>query len=89
MWHFKKPAFLNRGTDLSKPVAASLILSVISLAASIGVAHWSWLLLDEQISLRKDFMELRNEQTQSNQQYEYWLGKLREERLDWQKMNGN
>lgn len=77
---FRKPAFLSRGQDLPQPVVAALIVSVVALTISIGVARWSWLLLDEQITMRKDFMELRNEQTQTNQQYEYWLGKLQAER---------
>jgi hypothetical protein len=85
MWPFKKR------TDVLKkqlePVAAwAIVLSVVALAAALGVARWSWLMLDEQISLRKEFVELKNEQVQTNIQYEYWLGKIRAERDEMRKL---
>jgi hypothetical protein len=86
MWPFKKRDTL--ATKQIDPAAAwALIVSAVALMASLGVARWSWLLLDEQVQLRKDFIELKNEQEQSNIQYEYWLGKLKDERAAWQKMN--
>lgn len=75
---FFKKSDLN--VDLPKPLAAAVVISVVSLAVSLGIARWSWLLLDEQIELRNEFMLLQNSQEQTRQQYEYWLSKLQEER---------
>ncbi len=84
MWPFsKKPV----SADLPPVVAASIIISAVALMLSAGVLRWSWLLVDEQIRIRKDVMELQNTQEQVNIQYEYWLGKLQDERAEWQKMN--
>ncbi len=60
--------------------AAAIIISAVSLAASLGTARWAWLLLDEQIKIRKEFMEIRNDQKQTTQQYEFWLKRLQDER---------
>ena len=86
MWPFKKRAEAPK-RQIEPAAAAAIIISTIALAASFGVARWSWLLLDEQIALRKDFAALKNEQEQTNLQYEYWLGKLKAERAEWVRMN--
>jgi len=65
--------------NISGPVMSAIVISVISLALSAGVMRWSWLLLDEQIRLRQDFMRLKNQQDQVNIQYEAWLKKVQQE----------
>jgi hypothetical protein len=77
---FKKPSFFTRGPEIPKPMVAAVIISVVALAAALGTARWSWLLLDEQIKLREEFMQLRNTQEQTAIQYEFWLEKLQAER---------
>lgn len=78
MWKFWKKR--DPAKQLPPGVAAAIIVSMVALCLSIGVARWSWLMLDEQIRLRKDFADLRNEQDQANIQYEYWNAKVQEER---------
>jgi hypothetical protein len=85
MWPFKKK--VPPSLEVSPMVAAALIVSAFAVALAAGALRWSWLLLDEQLRIRKDFMDLRNEQVQTGQQYEYWLGKLQAERAESQKMN--
>lgn len=77
MWKWKR----NRSekTDrkqIPNSVSVAVILSVIALAASFGVARWSWLLLDEQLDLRKELHNLEARQEQVEIQYEFWLGQL-------------
>lgn len=79
MWPFRKkekqyqPKFSNSS-------AIAIIIAVISLAVAAGVARWSWLMLDEQIQLRKDFEQLKARQDQVGIQYEFWLKQIQEER---------
>jgi hypothetical protein len=81
MWPFKK----KDSQDIPLAAAAAIIISAVSLAASLGTARWSWLLLDEQIKLRKEFMEVKNDQEQTTQQYEFWLKRLQDERVKYMK----
>lgn len=78
MWPFKKKDPMSQ--DIPMAAAAAIIISAVSLAASLGTARWSWLLLDEQIKMRKEFMELKNDQEQTKLQYEFWLKRLQDER---------
>jgi hypothetical protein len=78
MWPFKKKS--PSPADLPAPMVAAVLVSVFALAVSLGVARWSWLLLDEQIRMRKEFKQMRSDLEQTNTQYEYWLGKVQEER---------
>ncbi|MEY4723413.1 MAG: hypothetical protein RLZZ324_926 [Candidatus Parcubacteria bacterium] len=82
MWPFKKRSTLNAAKNLPGPVIAAILVSVVSLCVAAGVARWSWLLLDEQVQLRKDFVELKNHTDQTDIQYEAWLAKLKQERVD-------
>lgn len=66
--------------------AAAIVISTISMAASIGVARWSWLLVEEQISLRQDFMNLKTSQEQLGIQYEFWNKQLQKEREEIKKL---
>jgi|GEM_PF-1944127 hypothetical protein len=79
----QKIAGLFRRSDKPKiPTATvtAILLGVIALAVAAGLFRWSWIILDEQISLRRDFMELQNQQEQLNIQFDFWNGKLQEER---------
>ena len=78
MWKFWK---CKEGAGaISGAVMAAIVISTISLVLAAGVARWSWLMLDEQIQLRKDFEKLKNDQAQTQIQYEFWLQKLQKER---------
>ena len=81
MWPFKKK---ENGLEkrIEPAVAASLLIATIALVGAVGVARWSWLLLDEQTNLRRDFVKLQNDQQQTYIQYEFWLNQLKQERLD-------
>jgi len=59
---------------------AAFVVAFVSLCAAAGVARWSWLLLDEQVALRKEVMKLRSQQEQVHIQYERWLQKVQQER---------
>ena len=71
----------NKKSDINKipnSVAVAILLAVIALTTSLGVARWSWLLLDEQLDLRRELNELQMRQTQVETQYEFWLGQVEE-----------
>jgi len=82
MWPFKKKILTPEEEPERMPyaTAAAIIIAVIALALAAGVCRWSWLLMDEQIQLRKDFMQLKNSQDQSNIQYEFWSKEIQKER---------
>lgn len=65
---------------LDGPVAVAIVISVIALALAIGAARWSWLVLDEQVKIRREFVELKGREEQVNLQYEFWLNRLQAER---------
>ncbi|MFH1047815.1 MAG: hypothetical protein V1738_05930 [Patescibacteria group bacterium] len=79
MWPFRKnnDEYQIRFTNSAM---IAIVVAAISLAISIGVARWSWLLLDEQIMLRNEYEELRARQDQVGIQYEFWLQQLQQER---------
>ena len=79
MWK-RKNSEKNDMNKIPNSVAIAILLAVVALTASLGVARWSWLLLDEQLDLRKELNELRVRQTQVETQYEFWLGQVQEER---------
>ncbi len=68
-----------KDVNFNYPTMIAVILSVISLAIAIGLVRWSWLLLDEQVTLRKDFVDLTARQDQIDIQYEFWLEQLEED----------
>ena len=74
------PFFKKNEEKIPTSTVAAILVACLSLILSFGVIRWSWLLLDEQIQLRKDFMELKEEQAQVNIQYEFWLKKIQDER---------
>jgi hypothetical protein len=75
------------GKDSIPPATAvAIFVSIISLGLIIGVTRWSWLLLDEQVRLRQEFMELKAKQEQINIQYEFWSDQLQKERAEIQKL---
>ncbi|MBU0625429.1 hypothetical protein KKF05_03740 [Patescibacteria group bacterium] len=74
MWPFHKKD--GHQIKFSNPVVVAIVLAVISLAISAGVARWSWLILDEQIQLRNEVEELKARQDQVGIQYEFWLNEL-------------
>lgn len=85
MWPFsKKP---TPSLDIPPMIAVAVVASAMALFVSCGVMRWSWLLLDEQIRMRNEFMGLKNDQEQTKIQYEYWLNKLQAERAEGQEMN--
>jgi hypothetical protein len=59
-------------TKIPAATAAAVIMSAAALAFSIGVARWSWLILDEQIRLREDFTELKNDFAQMEIEFGVW-----------------
>lgn len=79
MWPFKRRGDAPRKESLSRAEFAAVIVAFLSLMVSVGVARWSWLLLDEQIALREEFEQLRNDQKQTEIQYGVWLDRLKEE----------
>jgi len=78
MW----PSREDKGKNITipYPMLIAVIISFITLAISVGLIRWSWLLLDEQVRLRKDFVDLSARQDQVGIQYEFWLEQLQEER---------
>ncbi|MEA3249767.1 MAG: hypothetical protein U9Q03_05445 [Patescibacteria group bacterium] len=76
MW----PSREDKGNNITipYPMMIAIIISVISLMISIGVARWSSLLLEEQLELRKEFVDLNARQDQVGIQYEFWLEQLEE-----------
>ena len=74
--------FLKKGNgeEISFPVAVAVFLAAASLAAA-GVALYiaAGPVLEEQIALRREFMELKGQQEQVNIQYEAWLKKAKKE----------
>lgn len=65
--------------------AAAIIISAVSLAFAIGVARWSWLILDEQLVLRREFMDLKLSQEQLNIQFDFWSTQIQKEREELRK----
>jgi hypothetical protein len=80
MWPFRNKHDDEYQLRFSNSAMIAIVVAAISLAISIGVVRWSWLLLDEQIQLRNDFQELQARQDQVGIQYEFWLQQLQEER---------
>lgn len=66
--------------EIPPATAAAILLAVVALAIAIGVARWSWLILDEQLKLRQDFMDLKTSQEQLNTQFDFWDKKVESER---------
>ena len=79
MWPFRRNNDEYQAR-FSNSTMVAIVVAAISLAVSIGVARWSWLLLDEQILLRNEFEELKARQEQVGIQYEFWLEQLQAER---------
>lgn len=78
MWPFRPQQ--ERQITLSKEGAAAIILAVLSFAIAGIASYTAWSLFDEQVRLRKDFVELGERQQQVEIQYEYWLRRLQDER---------
>ncbi len=66
--------------------AVALFIAIIALALVAGVARWSWLLMDEQLQLRRDFTDLKSAQDQLNIQFEFWSDQLQKERAEIRKL---
>jgi len=62
--------------------AAAIGIAVASLALAAGVCRWSWLIVDEQVRLRQDFMQLKNDQEQLYTQFEFWNQQVQKERRE-------
>lgn len=77
MWKFGKK---SDKAQIPNSVAVAIILAVTAFAVAAGVMRWSWLIMDEQIVLRKELNKLEVRQSQVETQYEFWLGQLQEER---------
>jgi hypothetical protein len=54
----------------------AIVISIISIAISIGIARWTWLIFDEQVAIRQDFNDIEFRQEQVETQYEFWLEEL-------------
>jgi hypothetical protein len=78
MWPFRRNDDENQ-VKFSNSAMIAVVVAAISLAISVGVARWSWLLLDEQVQLRTDFEELKARQDQVGIQYEFWLKQVQDE----------
>lgn len=65
---------------ISAPAMAAIVVAVLSLVLSAGIARWSWLLMEEQMALRYDFENLKMAQEEINVQYEFWLEQLETKR---------
>lgn len=81
------PFFQKGVSDKTIPgwTAAAIIISAVSLAFAIGVARWSWLILDEQLVLRREFMDLKLSQEQLNIQFDFWGAQIQKEREELRK----
>jgi hypothetical protein len=77
MFSFGKKEEKNAIADST---AATVILAIISLCLALGAARWSWATTEEQIQLRQDFNELKNQQDQLKMQFDFWDAKVTEER---------
>jgi hypothetical protein len=74
------PFCKNRGEEIPFPVAVAIFLSAAALAAGgVGLYIAAGPVMEEQLALRRDFMELKNQQEQVNIQYEAWLNKAKKE----------
>lgn len=77
MFPFKKKEDHN---SISLPTALALLLATLALAVAIGAARWSWYIVNEVVSLRQDFSDLRSEQEQLKIQFDFWDQKVSDER---------
>jgi hypothetical protein len=68
------------------PAGIAIFIAVASLALSLGIMRWSVLILEEQLQLRTEFEQLKNQQNQVNLQYELWLDRLQQEIEDARKI---
>ena len=78
MWPFKRKKSPGEA-EISRAEFAAVIISTVALVFAVGVARWSWLILDEQIELRKEFETLKGRQAQVETQYEVWLAELQDQ----------
>ncbi|KPJ85208.1 hypothetical protein AMJ57_03945 [Parcubacteria bacterium SG8_24] len=62
---------------------ATIVLALLSLIGSVAAARWSWLTVEEQISLRREMNRLQEQQEQVHIQYEFWLQRLQQERENY------
>ncbi|MDD5251738.1 MAG: hypothetical protein PHT12_03830 [Patescibacteria group bacterium] len=70
----KYRAWRNSHDKIDSATAAALFLAAAALAIAAGTFRWSWLIMDEQIQLRKDYLELKNQQDQLEMNYDAWNG---------------
>ncbi|MFH2062854.1 MAG: hypothetical protein ABIJ46_01735 [bacterium] len=82
MWFRGKEKTSENATRIQLPVVVALAVSAVSLALAIGVARWSWLILDEQVRLRDSYEDLRMRQEQVEIQYEFWLQQIEKRERD-------
>ena len=68
--------------NIPTATAVALIVAVVSLALAAGVCRWSWLIVDEQIRLRRALAELQDSQAQLNTQFEFWNQQIQKERQE-------
>lgn len=74
------PFGTNRGEEIQIPVAVAIFLAAAALAASaVALYIAAGPVMEEQLALRRDFMELKGQQEQVNIQYEAWLNKAKKE----------
>ncbi len=85
MWFCRKDSDKN---NIPAPTVAAIAISVISLALAAGVIRWSWIIVDEQVRLRREFMELKGSQEQLNTQFEFWNRQLQQERQEIRELKG-
>ncbi len=85
MWFCRKSDDKN---TIPAPTFAAIIISVVSLALAAGVIRWSWIIVDEQVRLRREFVELKSSQDQLNTQFEFWNKQLQKERQEIKELKG-
>ncbi|HTM68263.1 MAG TPA: hypothetical protein VL426_03090 [Candidatus Binatia bacterium] len=74
---FKKK---ENASNVTMGQALGIIIGTVALCVAIGAARWSWYTVEELISMRQDFNELRNEEDQLKIQFDFWDQKVSDER---------
>lgn len=68
--------------EVSLEMIIAILCSVLALVISVGTVRWSWLLLNEQIQIRKDFMKMQNDVVQMQMTFDAWDAKATAQRQE-------
>ena len=72
----------KKSRNVDRTTAILSVVAMLALLTAAGAMRWAWVLLDEQVELRKDFVELQNRQDQLEIQFDFWDKKVAEERKE-------